>query len=39
MSKTFEFAAKDDSCKALILIGRGPYYCAGVNLAAIIKPM
>jgi len=31
--------AKDDKTKALILTGKDPYYCAGVNLSATMKPM
>ena len=30
-------AAEDDACKALILTGADPYYCAGVNLGATIQ--
>lgn len=31
-------AAKDDDTKVLILTGADPYYCAGVNLSAVISP-
>jgi len=31
-------AAEDDDTKVLVLTGTDPYYCAGVNLSAIIAP-
>jgi len=31
-------AAADDGTKAAILTGADPYYCAGVNLGAVIRP-
>lgn len=31
-------AAADDATKAVILTGADPYYCAGVNLGAVIRP-
>ena len=31
--------AKDDTTKVAILTGKGPYYCAGVNLSDTLKPM
>ncbi|PIE17095.1 MAG: crotonase [Proteobacteria bacterium] len=30
-------AQRDDACKALILTGTDPYYCAGVNLGGTLK--
>jgi len=35
----FKQAAADQNTKALILTGTDPYYCAGVNLGATMKPM
>ena len=35
----FASAASDPDCKALILTGADPYYCAGVNLSDTMKPM
>ncbi|MGD9020655.1 MAG: enoyl-CoA hydratase/isomerase family protein [Lysobacterales bacterium] len=35
----FKAAAADDATRVLILTGADPYYCAGVNLAGIFKPM
>jgi len=35
----FRKYAKDDGTKALVLTGADPYYCAGVNLSATMKPM
>lgn len=32
-------AAADPNTRAVILTGADPYYCAGVNLGAVIKPM
>lgn len=33
-----EAAGEDDATKAVVLTGADPYYCAGVNLGAVIKP-
>ena len=35
----FRAAAADDDTRVLVLTGADPYYCAGVNLAGIFKPM
>ncbi|MGD9264194.1 MAG: enoyl-CoA hydratase/isomerase family protein [Lysobacterales bacterium] len=35
----FKAAAADDETRVLVLTGADPYYCAGVNLAGIFKPM
>jgi len=35
----FKEYAKDDKTKVLVLTGKDPYYCAGVNLSATMKPM
>jgi enoyl-CoA hydratase/carnithine racemase len=35
----FRAAAEDDDTRVLVLTGADPYYCAGVNLAGIFKPM
>merc|ERR1719187_1567933 len=35
----FNEYAKDDKTKVLVLTGKDPYYCAGVNLSATMKPM
>ena len=32
-------AAADDGTRVLVLTGADPYYCAGVNLSSIIRPM
>lgn len=37
--ENFDQAAKDDEVKALVVTGTGKYYCAGVDLAALLKPM
>lgn len=34
----FRAAARDDGTKVLVLTGVDPYYCAGVNLSAVIRP-
>mmetsp|Transcript_4116 Transcript_4116/g.10382 ORF Transcript_4116/g.10382 Transcript_4116/m.10382 type:complete len:314 (-) Transcript_4116:75-1016(-) len=39
LRKEFEAAAADPSIKVTILTGTGRYYCAGVDLAATLKPM
>ena len=35
----FERANSDDKVKVMILTGAGKYFCAGVNLSGIFKPM
>ena len=35
----FTAAAEDEATKVVVLTGAGKYYCAGVDLAAILKPM
>jgi len=35
----FSKYANDDKTKVLVLTGKDPYYCAGVNLSATMKPM
>lgn len=35
----FENASTDNGIKAIILTGTGKYYCAGVNLSGMLKPM
>lgn len=35
----FKEAAADPSVKVVVLTGTDPYYCAGVNLNSLIKPM
>ena len=35
----FDKHAADDQTKVLVLTGTDPYYCAGVNLSATMKPM
>jgi enoyl-CoA hydratase/carnithine racemase len=32
-------ARNDPECKVIIFTGVGSYYCAGVNLAGVLKPM
>jgi Delta3-Delta2-enoyl-CoA isomerase len=39
IQKAFDEAAVDSKVDVLILSGTGKYYCAGVNLSAILKPM
>jgi len=39
MERHFKRAAKDEKVKVVILTGAGKYYCAGVNLSGIIRPM
>jgi len=34
----FKTAAEDDATRVLILTGADPYYCAGVNLSATLRP-
>ena len=35
----FETAAGDDATRVLVLTGKDPYFCAGVNLSATLRPM
>ena len=35
----FNVAATDEDIHVVILTGRGKYYCAGVDLAGVLKPM
>lgn len=39
LQKAFEDAAKDSTIDVMILTGAGTYYCAGVNLSGVLKPM
>jgi enoyl-CoA hydratase/carnithine racemase len=39
LREVFKTAAEDDETGVLVLTGADPYYCAGVNLSAIIQPM
>jgi len=39
LKEGFRVAAGDDETIVLILTGAGPYYCAGVNLSAVLRPM
>jgi len=39
LKKSFASAARDDETRVLILTGADPYYCAGVNLSATLRPM
>lgn len=39
LRQRFKQYAKEDGTKVLILTGKDPYYCAGVNLSATMKPM
>jgi peroxisomal 3,2-trans-enoyl-CoA isomerase len=34
-----KLADEDSTCKVLILTGTDPYYCAGVDLGGVFKPM
>jgi enoyl-CoA hydratase/carnithine racemase len=38
LRQAFKTAAGDDSTRVLILTGADPYYCAGVNLSATLRP-
>ena len=38
LKESFRRAAEDDETGVLVLTGADPYYCAGVNLAATLKP-
>ena len=38
IKEAFRLAALDESTRVLILTGADPYYCAGVNLAATLRP-
>lgn len=35
----FKLAEQDPACKVMILTGTDPYYCAGVDLSGLFKPM
>lgn len=35
----FEHAEREEHVKVMVLTGNGDYYCAGVNLAGVVKPM
>jgi len=39
LKEGFNTASLDDETKVLVLTGADPYYCAGVNLAATLRPM
>jgi len=39
LKEGFSTAALDDGTNVLVLTGADPYYCAGVNLAATLRPM
>jgi len=39
LERNFNKAAADNDIKVMILTGSGTYYCAGVNLVSILKPM
>ena len=39
LKECFKTAAQDDETMVLILTGADPYYCAGVNLSATLRPM
>lgn len=39
LKETFENAAADSDVDVLILSGAGKYYCAGVNLSGVLRPM
>jgi enoyl-CoA hydratase/carnithine racemase len=39
LKEAFIDAARDDETRVLVLTGADPYYCAGVNLAGIFRPM
>mmetsp|Transcript_5464 Transcript_5464/g.7100 ORF Transcript_5464/g.7100 Transcript_5464/m.7100 type:complete len:336 (-) Transcript_5464:74-1081(-) len=39
IQKEFNEAANDSSVDVVILTGKGKYYCAGVNLSAVLRPM
>jgi enoyl-CoA hydratase/carnithine racemase len=38
LREAFRTAAEDDATRVLILTGADPYYCAGVNLSATLRP-
>ena len=38
LKEGFRVAAQDDETSILVLTGADPYYCAGVNLAATLRP-
>jgi len=37
LKESFSAAARDDESGVLVLSGKDPYYCAGVNLSAVIR--
>ncbi len=39
LKESFRVAARDDDTSVLVLTGADPYYCAGVNLSATLRPM
>ena len=39
LKEGFRVAARDDDTRVLVLTGADPYYCAGVNLSATLRPM
>ena len=39
IKEAFRAAAQDDETSVLVLTGADPYYCAGVNLSATLRPM
>jgi len=39
LKEGFRVAARDDDTSVLVLTGADPYYCAGVNLSATLRPM
>jgi len=39
LRELFNKYANDENTKVLVLTGKDPYYCAGVNLSATMKPM
>ncbi len=38
LKAAFKVATNDDETRVLVLTGKDPYYCAGVNLAATLRP-
>eukprot|EP00587_Corethron_hystrix_P012572 CAMPEP_0113308596 /NCGR_PEP_ID=MMETSP0010_2-20120614/6981_1 /TAXON_ID=216773 ORGANISM="Corethron hystrix, Strain 308" /NCGR_SAMPLE_ID=MMETSP0010_2 /ASSEMBLY_ACC=CAM_ASM_000155 /LENGTH=184 /DNA_ID=CAMNT_0000163689 /DNA_START=227 /DNA_END=778 /DNA_ORIENTATION=- /assembly_acc=CAM_ASM_000155 len=39
LTSDFKGAAENDAVRAVVLTGTGSYYCAGVDLASILRPM
>ncbi len=37
MFQAFELAASNDAVKVMVITGTGKYYCAGVDLSAILR--